>query len=398
MKMSQEVKIRRLFHYQNLIWFSYGVSCFEIKSTVIRRILFCIKTFSHFYFIQQILGALTNVILTHDARNVYPAIYCTKTYICFIILSVKLTPLVDEVSTFTNTFLCNEVHKKLIRLERFCFYFFIVWTIIFSSISFINQLVNVINSNDGTAGFDLINYWIPTFTGLSVASLSYIIILSIFNLHLVDGIIIPITLTYGYFVIIIYFIKDAFFQELEHRTSSVRSLRIKWNEINKIRDRIEKQLNVLPFIIFAIIFFNATSVVIVFCNETHRLKDTALSFVNLENASIGEEISQTKYIIYWAFEFGIGIPVLVIPFLINWIDDQIDEKFKSIRNDFIRNDTTGRGSFDHYQMEKLIAEMQPSLKLHLTGWSMFELNKMLVLGFVSSLLTYSVLFLQLSES
>ena len=80
----------------------------------------------------------------------------------FIILSIKLTPLVDEVSTFTNTFLCDQVHKKLIRMERFCFYFFIVWTIIFSSISSTNQLVNVINSNDGTAGFDLINYWIPT--------------------------------------------------------------------------------------------------------------------------------------------------------------------------------------------------------------------------------------------
>lgn len=398
MKMSQEVKIRRLFHYQNLIWFSYGVSCFEIKSKVIRRILFCIKTFCHFYFIQQILGALTNVVLNHDVRNIHPTIYFTKTYICFIILSIKLTPLVDEVSIFTNTFLCNEVHKKLIRMERFCFYIFIVWTIIFFSLSSINQLVNVINSNDGTAGFDLLNYWIPTSAKLSVVSVSYTIIFSAFNLHLVDGIIIPITLIYGYLVIIIYFMKDAFFQELEHRTSSIRSLRIKWNEINAIRDRIEKQLNVIPFIIFAIIFFNATSVVIVFCHETLRLKNTALSFVNLNNASVGEEISQTKYIIYWAFEFGIGVPVLAIPFLISWIDDEIDERFKSIRNDFIRNDTTGRGSFDHYQMEKLIAEMKPSLKLHLTGWSMFELDKTLVLGFVSSLLTYSVLFLQLSES
>ena len=365
---------------------------------MIKRILFCIKTFCHFYFIQQILGALTNVVITHDARNIYPAIYFTKTYICFIILSIKLAPLVDGVSTFTNTFLCDQIHKKLIRMERFCFYFFIVWTIIFSSISSINQLFSVTNSNDGTAGFDLINYWIPTSTGLSVVSVSYVIIFSIFNLHLVDGIIIPTTLIYGYFVIIIYFMKDAFFQELERRTNSIRSLRIKWNEINTIRDRIEKQLNVLPFIVFAIIFFNATSVVIVFCHETRRLKDTALSFVHFNNASAGEEISLTKYIIYWAFEFGIGVPVLVIPFLINWIDDQIDERFKSIRNDFIRNDTTGQGSFDHYQMEKLIAEMKPSLKLNLTGWSMFELDKMLVLGFVSSLLTYSVLFLQLSES
>ena len=97
---------------------------------------------------------------------------------------------------------------------------------------------------------------------------------------------------------------------------------------------IEKQLNVLPFIIFAIIFFNATSVVIVFCHETRRLKDTALSFVHFNNASVGEEIGLTKYIIYWAFEFGIGVPVLVIPFLINWIDDQIDERFKSNQKRF----------------------------------------------------------------
>ena len=45
-----------------------------------------------------------------------------------------------------------------------------------------------------------------------------------------------------------------------------------------------------------------------------------------------------------------------------------------------------------------MADIKSNLEMNLSGWGMFKINKELVLAFISSVITFSVLFMQLTQS
>lgn len=110
----------------------------------------------------------------------------------------------------------------------------------------------------------------------------------------------------------------------------------------------------------------------------------------------GDESAQMnvgiRKIVLWSFELGFAIPILVLPFLISWIQKKLNSHFEAIQLQLIHNLETIS------KLVPLIDEVKSNLNMNLTGWGMFKLNKELVLAFLGSIITFSVLFLQLTQS
>ena len=383
-------KSNGLFHYLNIVWLSYGLSCCELKSPTQKIILLIIRIVTHVCFIQQIVGSLFGI---RNITSLYPTIYFSKTYLLYVIMSNRLALTVAEVLAFSNKFLSPKSRAKLIRLEKCLLILFVIWTIVNILASVANLTLVAVNSDRKAASYDTLNYWIETPSGVTVGSITYIVIFSLITVHFVDGIIIPTALTYGYLVMIVWTLKKEFLVLASDKWTPKRRLRLILTEINSVQDAIEKRLNAVPLLLFAVIFLNAAAVVTSFSAEARLEKGAHLGSSNVPK----EESKVVKYVVYWIFELGIGVPVLVIPFLINWVNDKLRERFTILKNNLIKSEVETRGPCD-YQMEKLIGEIENNLLLKFTGFSMFTLNREFVLGFISSLLTYIVLLLQISEN
>ena len=204
-------------------------------------------------------------------------------------------------------------------------------------------------------------------------------------------------LIYCYLAYLISVIKNSFLDQLtKSQVVPIKELKIIWFEIVALRNHFEASLSLVPFLALANVFMNATFVVCNFLGSKHSMAGVDEKQITNETLIGGDESVQMdaeiRKIVQWSFELGFAIPVLVIPFLISWIQKKLNSHFEAIQLQLIHNLETNP------KLASLIDEVKSNLDMNLTGWGMFKLNKELVLAFLGSIITFSVLFLQLTQS
>lgn len=369
--------ISRLLSYQDYIYASHGVSCQPYKSITKRRLFGFIRIFIHFYLCQQIIGASSNVISTGDLRNIFLVFYNILCYLTYLFMSFKLDAIVNEITSFGDRFLTVEVKRNLIKIELYSLIAYIIWFIIYFLIGVTDRTIMTFYSNNETANFDKLNYWIPAPNGddYPIFAMIYMFFFLFLTFHLTDAMVVSSVFVYSYLAFLIFKFKLAFLDYVIKKKTTIKEFRIIWNEVIIMKDGLEDNLNVIPFLSIATLFFNTVTIVVVFCKGDAT--DGVLS----------------RTIIYWAFEIGIGIPILSMPFLVSWMQKKLRDHLKRVQKKIIRE-----YSSPEPELVSLMDEIQSNLDMNLTGYGMFKLNKELVLAFVSSVISFSVLFMQLIQN
>ena len=109
----------------------------------------------------------------------------------------------------------------------------------------------------------------------------------------------------------------------------------------------------------------------------------------VESAQMNEHI---RSLVLWMFQLGLTAPIIAIPFFISRIQTTPDHHFDTIEMGVIRSPETNP------ELASLMDAIKSNLDLNLTGWGMFKINKELVVAFISSVITFSVLFMQLTQA
>ena len=372
--------MERLFLYQDYIWASHGISCHPNKSIKKERALAVLRILTHVYLIQHVTGAIANVISTGDLRNLFPTLKIGGSYFMYIVIASKLTDAVEEITNFGDNFLNFETKRRLIRIEFHSLVCYIIWFMINVFYGIANQTVFVLDPNNQTANFDRINYWTVPPKDSFILTTIYNSFFSLLLVHFMDSLLIAAVFVYCYLAFVIYTTKGSFLDCVLKKKTLIKECRIVWSEIIAVEDTLERSLNTIPLIAMATLFQNAVSTVVVFCDADSR------------RASEHSNFRAIKLAIYWAFEIGIAIPILFMPFLVSWIENELKNRFKSLQRKAIREKELDT------ELPLLIEEIKSNLEMNLTGYRMFKLNQELVLAFFSSVISFSVLFMQLTNS
>lgn len=143
--------------------------------------------------------------------------------------------------------------------------------------------------------------------------------------------------------------------------------------INMARNSFEKALNVFPFIWFSVLFF-ACSGNIWLARHYHAMNLTMHYFI----------FDLTVYVVNVML-------VMVVIFAVSQVKELSCEKMRKIGSRLVSL------SVKDEQITLLVNELRHRCQMNFTGWSMFVLDKNLILSFLGGLLTFAVLFIQISE-
>ena len=380
-RLHLEMAISRLFSRLDCIWASHGISCLPFKSASKRRVLCAIRISTHLFIIQHLIGISTNVIVTGDLRNILMVIYVSCCYMAYFIMAYKLEGAVNEIATYGNRFLTVKVRRHLLKIELYAAIGYIIWFTIYFLTYVVNHASTAFGSSNETENFDRLNYWIAVPKESITLTMIYNSVFCSLIVHMTDAMNIGAAFVYCYLAFVINSIQSSFIDCVSKRKMTIKELRIVWREVISVKDSLEGNLNAIPLLAMAILFQNAVTLVLVFSHD-----DSKSSPDNSGSRAV-------QLATYWAFEVGIAIPILVMPFLVSWIDKNMRSRFTSLQKRVIiiyaRHDP---------EFEVLMDEIRSNLDFGLTGYGMFRLEKELVLPFLSSIVSFSVLFMQLTNS
>lgn len=311
--------------------------------------------------------------------DIFELLYNMLTYLCYMVVVFKFQKVVTSIITFAEQILDSEQKLFNIKIEKIVLITYSICVII----EYINNLayhtIDIFNPTNITNHFDELSYFIPKPQyPISVALLYVMISLIPLTLSLSGALLIPVII-YSYLVYVIYAVKYSFIGKVFKKETSVNELKLIWLQILKMKRKLEENLNTIPFLAMSIVFMNATTNVVVFGTPTKEDKrDKINSYV--------QSTSQ------WMYEIIIAIPIMAIPIFISWTETRLKSRLHSIKLKLMHKSEMTT------EIETLISEVEPNLEMNLTGYKMFKLNKEFILGFISSIITFSVLLLQLTQS
>lgn len=179
------------------------------------------------------------------------------------------------------------------------------------------------------------------------------------------------TLTYSTQIILVSRLNDIFFDHyVKERSESVRSLRILWHQIREIKHRFTNASSLIPLLWMGNIFFKSFS------------NGVAIRY----NVITGSN-TFTFILNYWYLAEEI-FHVLLIILYTDRVNAKAQDHLLEFRRECLQRER-------NQELELLYRDIKESILIEITGWSMFTLNKEFVLSFISALISFSILFIQL---
>ena len=157
---------------------------------------------------------------------------------------------------------------------------------------------------------------------------------------------------------------------LQLSKSNVDALKFEWQFIVNLRKRFDDILSPLPFIWYSEMFLKASLYLI----ETQRSRFEFTFYITLFWIWFFEEIAMTLMTI-------VSI-------------DYVNQKMSAMNQKLVIRCIKSRNP----GLDSLRCEMKDDLKMTITGWKMFKIDRRIVLSYLSALVTFSVLFMQLSSN
>lgn len=175
---------------------------------------------------------------------------------------------------------------------------------------------------------------------------------------------------YLYFVILISKLKGDFLGNCDYKKKpDEEKMRILWRKIVEISFEFEQLFNLFPLIWFINIFCKSTAYLI--------------------GARKGNQAESMGFLIRCYF----FLIEAIFPSLVILILDGMNVKLERLLNRITKRKLK---SSNESISSELIEQVSDGLEMRFTGWSMFPLRKTFLLGFLSSLISFSVLFMQLT--
>lgn len=84
--------------------------------------------------------------------------------------------------------------------------------------------------------------------------------------------------------------------------------------------------------------------------------------------------------------------ILIVIFSIEWVNNKAKLRLVKLKKVILKS------RISDPEVELLLQEVSYSVEFVATGWSFFTLNKRFILSFLSALISFSVLFVQLIDS
>lgn len=179
-------------------------------------------------------------------------------------------------------------------------------------------------------------------------------------------------LIYNYVVFCVHLVHEAFFAKLENLKllqdrKEIDNLRKEWKYIIDIRDDFEANFSFLPLIWYFNIFVRGVNYIFKLSNQ-----GIAINLINILT-------------VYWflsklLFTFSVLFTVSNVNSNLRKMFKQFDSKTLLLENAYI---------------DKLKQEIEKNLLMKFTAYEIFNLDKNLVLSFISALVTFAILFQQL---
>lgn len=172
-------------------------------------------------------------------------------------------------------------------------------------------------------------------------------------------------------VLLISRLNDIFFQHyIKESNKSVRGLRIICHRIREIKYLLDDRASLIPLLWLGNIFIKS------FANG-----------VALKYNVLTQSTTFTFFLNYW-YLIQETLHVLLLILYLDHVNSKAQGYLLEFRRECLK--------YEHNQeLELLFAELETSVSIRLTGWSMFTLNKEFVLSFISALISFSILFIQL---
>jgi hypothetical protein len=181
--------------------------------------------------------------------------------------------------------------------------------------------------------------------------------------------------TYAIYLVHVYRFHQVtmFFFDYYTKFCGIRQLRIQWWRIHEVRERDQQLLSIVPFIWTSNIFFK--------------------SFANAIGAKIRTELldNDMDLILQYTVVAKDIFMILTVIFSIEWINRQARLRLKKFRSAIMHMPVSSP------EFEILLNEVTNSIDFIATGWSMFTLNKGFILSFLSALISFSILFMNLVD-
>lgn len=189
---------------------------------------------------------------------------------------------------FSEHFLSTRVKRQLIKIEKCSLIASLVWFICYTCLNVAYHSVRSLSPINGSENFDPLNFWITKPKDNATLLFLHIGTFSALICHLTDGVFVT--------SIVVYTVKKAFLDYLIKEKETIRELRIIWMEIGEVRDARESGLSMIPLFALTTLFIHTYAVVVL----------------------LGQlaGISTAANDVYWAFEIGIGILMLAMPYFI----------------------------------------------------------------------------------
>ena len=191
-----------------------------------------------------------------------------------------------------------------------------------------------------------------------------------FRLTMTSGWVFMTFLIYIVHVYRFHLVNKMFFTHFVHRYSA-QKLRICWWKIEKVRVLDQKILSLLPFVWTANAFFK--SFVIAVGSKVHPGKVVSFFDIILQYVIMGKDV----------------VMLLIVICLIEWVNQYARRNLSKLKGIVLKMNCREK------EVEKLMQEISSSVEFIATGSSLFTLNKSFILSFLSALITFSVLFMQL---
>ena len=133
----------RLFRYLDFISTYHGVPCFPIESKIKKWSLIFIQIFSHFYFIQQLCGVLTDAYIARDWKIILASNYYIFSFVGFVAIAFNLKAPVTKIITFAERFLSDAIKENVIKIEIAILISCLIWFLFYATLSFFYRSANI---------------------------------------------------------------------------------------------------------------------------------------------------------------------------------------------------------------------------------------------------------------
>ena len=178
-------------------------------------------------------------------------------------------------------------------------------------------------------------------------------------------------LIYISYILLIANISHTFIANLRKyfKNNSMKCMRIYWRKICFVRCRFERLFTWYPLLTFGYTYLKTILFLIYFKSKTFQF-----------------DYQMTTSLYY--LSISIVIPIVLVCFI-----DHANGKSRQLVEQLVSESLVDDNLSD---CEQLLNEINQNYKMKFTAYGLFTLNKRLLLGFASALVSFSILFMQLS--